>query len=422
MHFSPLSKYVSTTDTRRIRLLTWLMRLLVGATFIVSGFAKSIDPWGTLYKTEDYLAAMGLHLWPNLVVVGVFLLCGIEFFIGVSILLGCFRRGAARLCLAVMCFMLPLSLWIAVFDPVDDCGCFGDAFQISNWATFFKNLLLTAMALWLVKFNIRIPALITPAIQWIAALATLLFVGVVELTGFLYQPLIDFRPYKVGTTLGAEDSATEPEYVFVYRKGERTEEFSIDSLPDESEGWEFVERKEVRMSSAPAAGGGFHLWQGDVEVSDEALAPEGDRMILLMPDLRRVSAATRWKINSLRDWATANHIDMIAAVAGSAKDIAYWEDLSMPEYPVYTADDTAIKELARGNPAVVFTRDGKIMWKSSLRALDTDDFMSGDVSADPMSFARDDRSQLRNLLMAYLSVMVLLIMCSILPNIRKLWK
>ena len=90
----------------------------------------------------------------------------------------------------------------------------------------------------------------------------------------------------------------------------------------------------------------------------------------------------------------------------------------MPDYPIYTADDTAIKELARGNPAVVYTHDGIVEWKSTLRAINTDDFMANDTSADPMSFARDNKRMLLNYSYIYISVMVLLIMISFIPALK----
>lgn len=421
MLYSHLSKYVSPDpESKLVRGITWIIRELTALVFIFSGFVKAIDPWGTLYKVEDYLAAMGLTIWPNLVVVGVFFLCGIEFFIGVCLATGCFRKGIAILSFAMMCFMLPLTLWIAVFDPVADCGCFGDAYIISNWATFWKNVLLFAFTLWLVKYNRYCACLITPAIQWIAFIATALFICLIELLGYLYQPLIDFRPYKTGTPLTEQTNADQPDFTFVYSKDGVEKEFSLDNLPDESEGWVFVDRKETASSSANEneSDKGFHIWEENEDVTDEVLSPDKDRILLLMPDMGNVSISTTWKINSLHDWATQHDIDMVAAVAGSRGEIDNWIDLSMPDYPIYTADDTAIKELARGNPAVVYTHDGIVEWKSTLRAINTDDFMANDTSADPMSFARDNKRMLLNYSYIYISVMVLLIMISFIPALK----
>lgn len=424
MLYSHLSKLGSPDpESGKVRCITWIIRELTAAVFIFSGFVKAIDPWGTLYKVEDYLAVMGLSVWPNLVTVGVFFLCAIEFFIGVCLALGCFRRGSAIFSLALMCVMLPLTLWIAVFNPVADCGCFGDAYIISNWATFWKNVVLFAFALWLVRYNRYCACIITPAIQWIAFIVTALFICLIEFAGYLYQPLIDFRPFKAGSTLVEHTDNFEPEYVFTYAKNGVNKDFTIDNLPDESEGWVFVDRKPTSGEETATETDGFHIWDGNEDVTEEVLDDDEDRILLLMPDMGNVSISTTWKINSLYDWATRHGIDMIAAVSGTDAEIDNWNDLSMPDYPIYTADDTAIKELARGNPAVVYVKKGIVEWKSTLRAINTDDFMADSTSADPMSFAHDNRRMLLNFSYLYLSVMALMIMASCMPAIKRLlWK
>lgn len=408
--------------------LTWIVRELMACVFIFSGFVKAVDPWGTLYKVQDYLAAMHLSIWPNLVTVGVFFLCGIEFLLGVFLATGCFRRGTSVLTLLFMCVMLPLTLWIAVFDPVADCGCFGDAFIISNWATFWKNVGLTLCAVWLLRYNPHCRCIIIPAFQWLALLATAAFIVTIELIGYVYQPLIDFRPYPVGTSLTLSETETadteEPEFMFVYSKDGKEQEFTIDNLPDEDEGWVFVDRKElpstdrsdIKDSSADAKE--FHIWDGDEDVTEDVLTGDNDILILTMPEMKNVSIATVWKINSLYDWASSHDIEMIAVASGSDRDIAIWKDLSMPEYPIYISDDTSIKELVRGNPAVIYTEKGIIRWKSALRALDSDDFVTDNPVQDPMNFARDNHKILLYTSYIYICMMMLLAIVSLIPMLR----
>lgn len=424
MQYSHLSKYVSPDPASTYsRWMTWIIRELTGLIFIFSGFVKAIDPWGTQFKVEDYLSALGLTIWPNLVTVGVFFLCGIEFFIGVCLATGCFRKGSSILSFILMCFMLPFTLWIALFNPVADCGCFGDAFIISNWATFWKNVVLFGFTLWLLKYNRYCACLITPAIQWIAFIATAIFICLIELLGYLYQPLIDFRQYKTGTPLTEQADLSEPDFLFIYSKDGENKEFTIDNLPDESEGWQFVDRKEIGNEDKTTKDGhGFHIWNDNEDITEDVLTQDTDRILLLMPDMGEVSISTTWKINSLYDWATRHNIEMIAAVSGTQEEIDNWKDLSMHDYPIYIADDTAIKELARGNPAVVYTHDGIIEWKSTLKAINTDDFMANGTSADPMSFAPDNYRMLLNYSYIYLSVMALLIMVSLIPSLRKIFK
>ncbi len=420
MLYSRLSKYTSPDyESRTLDIITWVVRSILGAVFIFSGFVKAIDPWGTLYKFEDYMAAMGLPLWHSMLVVGVFFLCSVEFMTGVFLLLGCFRRSAAIASLVIMAFMLPLTLWIAVFDPVADCGCFGDAVIISNWATFWKNVFLTFAALWMVIFSKKADCLIMPALQWIGFIISALFIVIIQVIGYNYQPLLDFRPYKIGSSLNpVEDSADDDGIIFVYEKDGTKKEFNIDNIPDEDEGWRFIERKDNPGSATGEKIAGFRLWEDNDDVTDVVLKSEGGPLLLLMPDLKRVSIATTWKINSLHTWAEKHNIDMIGVVAGNENDIANWEDLSIPEYRIYTADDTSIKEVARGNPAVVYTNNGIIKWKTSLKAIEVDDFLSPETSDDPMSFYQNDSDILRNIIYLYVSLLAVLIAVSFIPHLH----
>lgn len=414
----------------RMDAVTWLMRILVGGVFIFSGFVKSIDPWGTIYKFDDYLAAMSLCLWPNLVLVGAFSLSAVEFLCGVFILLGCFRRSSTILAAIIMAVMLPLTLWIAMANPVADCGCFGDAFIISNWATFWKNVILTAGIIWLIIYNKRCHWVITPALQWLTFVASGLFIVIIELYGYVSQPLLDFRPYKVGSAIIDTDltSANEPEYVFIYEKDGVEKSFGIeDELPSEESGWTFTERRELHKDNSSAVisedSRNLRIWSkgGEEDVTEEVVTMNAKELIVMMPDLNMVSPATTWKLNSLFEWSRKNDVEMIGVVSGTPQEIAIWEDLSMASYPIYTADDTQIKSVVRGNPGVVYVIDGIVEWKSTLTAINIDDFMSPETSHDAASFGLDNVRILKNISYIYLSVIALLIILSFLPYIQRMY-
>ena len=182
---------MKTDTSNAAKWVTVFMRVAVGAVFIFSGFSKAIDPWGTLYKFDDYLAALSISVWPNLELVGVFGLCAIEFLTGVFLMFGCFRRSISIVAAIIMAILLPLTLWIAINNPVADCGCFGDVFVLSNWATFWKNVVISAGVAWLTVYNKRCGCLIPPALQWIAFVVSALFIVVIELFGYISQPLLD---------------------------------------------------------------------------------------------------------------------------------------------------------------------------------------------------------------------------------------
>lgn len=425
------------------RFITWLFRLTIGATFVYSGFVKGIDPWGSIYKIEDYMSAMHLPVIRNLILVGVFLLCAYEFCIGIFLLLGCFRRSAPIFACLFMAVMLPLTLWIAIADPVSDCGCFGDALIISNWATFWKNVFLSLGVVWLIKYNSSLRWFVRPHLQWIALIASAAYVIIIGLCGYIYQPLLDFRAYPAGEKLYSDTlNETEdafPTYRLVYSKNGKEEYFGIDdTLPSEEDGWEFIRREEVKgeesdemlressnvtIQSEKRNGEDktFRIWSddGEEDMTEEALLDEGEQIILFMPELANVSIASTWQINSLYSWATNKNIDMIGVVSATEKEIDDWRDISLASYPIYTAEDTEIKMVARGNPAVVYLKDGVIIWKSTLRALGTDDFKEEDSHTSPESFGRNNKAMLYNISALLIAVLAALAALSYVPALGK---
>lgn len=356
-----------------IRIMVWVARLLCGGLFIFSGFVKAIDPWGTIFKMEEYLNAFGVPVFFGLMRLGVFALCAIEFVVGSFLVLGCFRKSCPVFAGLIMVLMLPLSLWIAMENPVADCGCFGDAVILSNWATFWKNVLLCIGIVFLLRFNLRGICLITPAFQWLAVVASGIFIVIIELVGYFYQPLLDFRDYKEGSALFADEDSYQ----------DKLDVFDIESGDDKTE---------------------------EASTQDKEL-------VVMIPKVSMVSPATTWKLNSLYEWSRENGVKMIGVVSGSQEEIEEWEDLSMAAYPIYLADDSSIKEVVRGNPGIVYLDNGKIVWKSTLSAIDVDDFLSPEVTGDAASFRRDNSRFLKNIAIIYLGVMGFLVFISFTPRI-----
>ena len=162
--------------SRTAKIMIVLSRILVGATFVFSGLAKAVDPLGFTYKIQDYLIELGLTaLFPLALPAAVFMVTA-EFALGVFLWAGIYRKWTTRLILLFTIFFTPLTLWVAIANPVKDCGCFGDAFVISNWQTFYKNLLLLAGAIWLTMKWKHINPLFTKKAALLAAISTFLLV------------------------------------------------------------------------------------------------------------------------------------------------------------------------------------------------------------------------------------------------------
>ena len=131
---------------KKIAIASQVAAILIGALFIFSGFVKGIDPLGTTYKLVDYFEAFGMPFFNPIALPLSIALSGAEMLIGFMLLFRVKNRLAAWGALIFMVGFTILTFFSALFNPVSDCGCFGDAIKLSNWATFYKNLVILPLA------------------------------------------------------------------------------------------------------------------------------------------------------------------------------------------------------------------------------------------------------------------------------------
>ena len=237
--------------------------------------------------------------------------------------------------------------------------------------------------------------------------------------GYYVQPLIDYRPYPVGTrlvTTSATDDSDEGEddFIFVYSKDGQEHEFTIDSLPDEDDGWQYVTRYHARRPHGKVieqhgdAEGGIAILDADGnDISIDVLGDSHHTLLLLFPDLPHVGVVNSFALNELNDAAFATGTDVIGLTPATAQEIDLWQDISMATYPIYNMDDSELKMIARGNPAVVYLEDGVIGWKRTLSSLD------GVTMPDHFGELTDDYDPdaiMTALMLAYLAGMIALLM------------
>ena len=179
-----------------------LCRLILAITFILSGFVKAVDPLGTQYKINDYLEAMYLGRLPDWMTLGTsVLLSAVEFCLGIFLLFAIRRRLTSKLILLMMAVMTPLTLWLAIANPISDCGCFGDAVVLTNWQTFWKNIVLLGCAVVVAMWPKEMFRFVSESNQWIVINYSALFILAIAAWSLYYLPTFDFRPYHIGTNL-----------------------------------------------------------------------------------------------------------------------------------------------------------------------------------------------------------------------------
>lgn len=357
-------------------LAIWLARLIVGVTFMLSGISKMIDPIGTLTQIEAYLAAWDFSslFSREMVLIGGCALSMVEFVIGMLVATGSLRRSAPLLATLILSFMLPLTAYVAVANPVADCGCFGDLLHISNWATFGKNVVLMALSVFLMYGNSLVGSLFQPWTQWLQITFAMGYMFIIGILGYHEQPLIDFRPYRVGEPL-VDTVGPQMAYVYVNQQGEERE-FADDELPDENSGWTF---SEVRQIAAPTDKMlSLYSRETGEDVTDQVLGTKPRQLLLLFPEPSAATAAGSFTANELNEYMSEHYGDgsFIGITDAKPKAVDEALDLMMAQYPVYFADPKVIKAVARGDMAVVCLSNGEVSWKRTLSSINLDKLSS----------------------------------------------
>jgi uncharacterized membrane protein YphA (DoxX/SURF4 family) len=355
---------IAKLSPRLQTILVWSLRIVVGSLFIFSGLVKAIDPWGGIYKITEYFAVMHIDVTRESALVLACLLACSEFVAGVLLLLGAFRRTVVWFLSSFMLVMTPLTLWIYIANPVSDCGCFGDALILSNGATFAKNVVLCIMIALLLIYNKCVSGAYHFHLQWLVLVVSAFYAVAISIVGYFVQPIVDFRPYRVDTDL-TKLINEQDDPIFIYQKGDKKQSFTTDSLPDDS--WTFVERIQSKQSSSEIA-----IFDGDEDVTSQVLdlSEQGGLMLLCVTHPDRYGISRSRMANRLYDFMRQIDGTMVAVIAAQSDDeVDAWIDEVEARYDVYTADDTDLKSLVRGDAAVVYIKDNVIKWKYNVYAL-----------------------------------------------------
>lgn len=355
-------------------ILTNVCRLLLSATFILSGYVKAIDPLGTQYKIKDYLEALSLYgVFPDWTTLAASVtLSAAEFSLGILLLFAIQRRVISRTILALMVIMTVITVWIFFYDPVQDCGCFGDALKLTNGQTLAKNIVLTICAATVAARPMKMPRLISKTNQWIVINYTVIFIFATSLLSLYTLPYFDFRPYHVGADIrkGMEipEGAPQPEFetTFILKKNGVTKEFTLDNYPDST--WEFVDSKTVQTQKGyvpPIHDFSITLNKTGKDITRQVLDSKGYTFLLISPLLEHADDSNFGNIDRIYEYALDYNIPFYCLTASGEKAIRRWQDITGAEYPFCTTDETTLKTVIRSNPGLMLVKDGVVIRKWS---------------------------------------------------------
>lgn len=351
-----------------------ICRTLLGVVFIFSGVVKAIDPLGTVYKIEDYLKAFGgffSDLLP-LAEVAAWALIITELLLGVCMVMNVRTKWTSWIALAFYCVMTPLTLYIALTNPVSDCGCFGDAVVLTNWQTFWKNAVLIVLAIILVSLRKHVRQLWSGWMELVIVATSLAAVLSFMAWTIQHLPVIDFRPYKIGNHLPTlmeypEDAEADVyEFSFVYEKDGVEERFTLENYPKGDSTWTFVrqESKLIQKGYEPPIHD-FEVLNADYEdLTWDILESEEPVTLVVMYDLKKADKKQMAKVEALLGDGDKGYI-----LTGSGTDEIISFSLEYPTLSdcICTCDPVTLKTIVRANPGVIVVQNGVVIDKYNIR-------------------------------------------------------
>ena len=367
--------------------------------FIFSGFVKAVDPMGSFYKFQDYLEAFGMLQWiPDiLVLMGAVVLSAIEFFVGICFAFGIRRGFSSLIILLLMAFMTPLTLYLAIANPVSDCGCFGDAVVLTNWQTFLKNVVLMAAAWISFKHRKLIVRFISYKLEWIVSLYTILYVFGMSFYCLNHLPVLDFRPYRIGVNIledmSVPDDAEPSVYksVFVLEKDGVKREFTLDNYPDST--WTFVDSKSVLVKQGyepPIHDFSLTDLETGDDLTEQVLTDPGYTFLLVAHRIEEADDSNIDLINELNDYAVEHGYGFYCLSSSLEDDIEQWKDNTGAEYAFCLVDDITLKTMVRSNPGLILIKNGVILNKWSSNDLPDEYVLNDSLDKIPLGQIKEE--------------------------------
>ena len=352
-----------------MRLLRGICRFVFGLLFVLSGFLKAIDPIGSALKVKEYLGAFNVEFLDFFATPGAILLSTAEFLVGVAMLKGLRIKLFSKISLGFISVFTLLTLFVYLFDPVSDCGCFGQAIHLTNGETFVKNLVLLAAALFVFFQRNNYVPIAKPRTEWYyLAGYTALILGL-QIYSLRNMPLIDFGLYKPGTDIVATQSSNQErvyETIFIYEKDGQQENFTLDNLPDSS--WNYVDTQTSLVSGASEDSStelSFMDNNGN-GVGNEILQQEGPALFVSIYNAVKLGNKAVEKMMQLADTLSGHNIKLYILSASPVEEtealLGEYMNMGL-NFELLYADYKAVISFNRSNGGLTYLYSGVVVDK-----------------------------------------------------------
>lgn len=357
-----------------------IARIIFGLVFLFSGFVKAVDPLGTAYKISDYLEAFSLTSLDFLAFPAALILIATEFAIGFNILLNVHLKATTWVAGIFMLVMTPITLYLAISNPISDCGCFGDAIVMTNWQTFYKNVVLCVILATIALLQNQNRPWLS---NWGASVVTLFPILVsfgISIYCYNLLPILDFRPYKKGNNIieGMQIPEDAPldkyETTFFYEKDGVEQAFTLDNYPAEDSTWTFVrqESKLIEQGFVPPIHD-FSIVTEDGDITDLILEDAGYTLLVISHKVEKASTKNIKCVKSTIANAKKAGANVIWLTSSYSDNIEDFKTQYGINDTFGATDDITLKTIVRSNPGLVLIKDATVIEKWHHNSLPTKD-------------------------------------------------
>ncbi len=348
---------------------------MLGFIFVFSGFVKGIDLMGFSYRFNEFFTVIGLPELPHITLVMSYLLSGAEFLLGVALLTGIFINLTAWTAVFFMGLFFVFTFILAVFNLVSDCGCFGDAIKLTNWETFYKNVVFSGIVVFIFtsrkKFVFRAPLWM----EWATCITTIVFFTIVSIYSYRHLPIIDFIPYSIGSKITEKMSfpANAPkdkyETTFKYKniKSGIVKEFSEKDYPwRDSLNWKLISSQTnlIKKGYAPPIHDFVITSLTGFDITDIILSDTSYSFLFISPNLNTSNPKGFLEAQKIFDYCSKTGLCKFYAVTSSTPDdIQKVRKRYNIKYDFYSGDETTLKTIIRANPGLILLKSGIVIGK-----------------------------------------------------------
>ena len=404
-----------------------IARFVLGLTFVFSGFVKAIDPLGTTYKIKDYLDAFHWTAFHECALPLAIALIVFEMALGLTLLAGSWKKTVSWLTFVFISLMTVLTLFLAIKNPISDCGCFGDVVILSNWQTFEKNVILWILSLLFLLYPDELPYVFGRYFSLGALLLSLAFPWILCHYSLRHLPMLDVLPYKIGTVLEdnmviPEDAPTDSVLVeYLYEKEGQRQWFTIDDCPWDDSTWQYVERREqiIRQGYQPPIHDFemFHPDRGDI--SQEILNNPSYTFLWVSQKLEQADRRSVSTLKQLQDYVEGYGYQLYGLTSSLTDRMEEWNDMYDLDLDFCSMDEITLKTMVRSNPGLLLIKNGQVLnkWSSSdMKAVEK--YLSDDLDSSYLGQVKNVHEG-RNVLMFFISVVAAFLLLFVLQSLYK---